>query len=212
VTFKNGDIYSYRHVSSQWGNGGRTRSKSLQPMSTYYVQARTYSQFYLETRRHRLSYKNPRKKEQARKPLLLFRAGMTEGAPRDRAGYLATLVVTRWVLVRVGDPWCLRLAGSLPTLQRLRMAAWWVKGLATRPTLHCRLAALQGFSHELLLQRSRPTNPTTTLHFLQLSTGSLSLSHAPSSGERTRLFYRPQGEGPRWAFSTRNQRPPSLHL
>ena len=25
---------------------------------------------------------------------------MTEGAPRDRAGYLATLVVTRWVLVR----------------------------------------------------------------------------------------------------------------
>jgi len=147
-------------------------------MSTYYVQARTYSQFYLETRRHRLSYKNPRKKEQARKPLLLFRAGMTEGAPRDRAGYLATLVVTRWVLVRVGDPWCLRLAGSLPTLQRLRMAAWWVKGLATRPTLHCHLAALQGFSHELLLQRSRPTNPTTTLHFLQLSTGSLSLSRA----------------------------------
>jgi len=25
---------------------------------------------------------------------------MTEGARRDRAGYLATLVVTRWVLVR----------------------------------------------------------------------------------------------------------------
>ena len=25
---------------------------------------------------------------------------MTEGALRDRAGYLATLVVTRWVLVR----------------------------------------------------------------------------------------------------------------
>ena len=36
----------------------------------------------------------------ARRPLMFLGAWKTEGAPRGRAGYLATLVVTRWALVR----------------------------------------------------------------------------------------------------------------
>ena len=79
---------------------------------------------------------------------------MTEGAPRDRAGYLATLVVTRWALVR-------RPSVSLPALQPPNSPALHTNCNSTTPAQRELERSLQALSPSALPDSTQlPLSPT----------------------------------------------------
>ena len=147
---------------------------------------------------------------------------MTEGALRDRAGYLATFVVTRWVLWSATLGICL-----VVNAVAVVMAAWLVLGLAARPTFHGRLLDLVGPGPGSApdFPRPSPDSPTScppTANRRSDAPSSLSspdsglqtLSNGPAQlpnelpvGVPTRLFIAPGGEAA-LGFFTRSRAAP----
>ena len=81
------------------GIGDKTRAKAYSRVLLHLQHA--LNTILLEDKAPQTFIQKPQKeKTQARKPLIFLRAGMTEGAPRGRAGYLAALVATRWAFGR----------------------------------------------------------------------------------------------------------------
>ena len=148
---------------------------------------------------------------------------MTEGALRDRAGDLATLVVTRWVLVR-------RPSVSFPgpdpraptgSLGRPAFTASWLSRRCaggvngSRPWLPGCVGEPSSEPTARTPTLPPPNSPAlsgASLHSQLVFDDSASFQRFLSLSASERDFLSPPGGGVALGFTTRNQRPPSFHL